>query len=329
MATSNGLGDYLRVRRERLRPEEVGLPAGSRRRVPGLRREEVALLAGISVEYYLRLEQGRDQRPSDQVVDSLARALRLDTDAETYLRELARPRRAGRRRATRPERVSASVQTLIDDWPTTPAVVHGRSMSTLAANPVAVALNPWFAPGTNTLRAAFLEPEMREFFRDWDAMTAKTVAYLRSVVAGVDDPRLVELIGELSLRSDRFRTLWARQDVRLKTSGVTLLRHPQVGDLDLHYEKLALPGAPGQMLVTYHAEPGSASYERLQLLAHLAEQPPHAAEGPADDRAGRAADGAGDRAEDGAEAAVEDTASSGWAAPTGDTASTGVSVTHR
>jgi transcriptional regulator with XRE-family HTH domain len=303
MATSNGLGDYLRVRRERVRPQQVGLPAGARRRVPGLRREEVALLAGISVEYYLRLEQGRDQHPSDQVVDSLARALLLDTDAETYLRGLARPQRPARRRATRPERVSASIQTLIDSWPATPAVVHGRYMTTLAANPVAVALSPYFAPGVNSLRAAFLEPEMREFFRDWDAMTAKTVAYLRSVVAGVDDPRLVELIGELSLGSDRFRTLWARQDVRLKTSGVTLLRHPQVGDLDLHYEKLALPGTPGQMLVTYHAEPGSASYERLQLLAHLAERPQDVVEG-----------GAG---------------SSGRSAETGDAASARVSVTLR
>lgn len=275
MATVSELGDYLRVRRERLRPEDVGLPAGTRRRVPGLRREEVALLAGISVEYYLRLEQGRDQHPSDQVLDSLTRALQLDADAETYLRTLARPQRpAARRTPVRPERVSPGVRSLIDNWTTTPAMVAGRYLTTLAANALAVALNPSFAPGVSTLRAAFLDPEMREFYRDWDAMTAKTVAYLRSVVAGVDDPRLLELIGELSVRSERFRTLWARQDVRLKTSGVTLLRHPQVGDLDLHYEKLALPEAPGQMLITYHAQPGTASYERLQLLAHLAERGP-------------------------------------------------------
>jgi hypothetical protein len=135
---------------------------------------------------------------------------------------------------------------------------------------MAVALNPFFAPGVNTLRAAFLEPSMRDFYRDWDAMTAKSVAYLRSVAGAAEDPRLAELIGELSLRSERFRTLWGRQDVRQKTSGLTLLRHPQVGALDLHYEKLALPSAPGQMLVTYHAEPGSPSYERLQLLAEPA-----------------------------------------------------------
>jgi transcriptional regulator with XRE-family HTH domain len=292
MATVSELGDYLRVRRERLRPEDVGLPAGSRRRVPGLRREEVALLAGISVEYYLRLEQGRDQHPSEQVLGSLARALRLDPDAETYLRTLARPRRpAPGRDPARSEGVSASVRSLIGNWTTTPATVSDRCLTTLAANPVATALSPYFAPGVDTLSAAFLEPEMRAFYRDWDAMTAKTVAYLRSMVAGVDDPRLGELIGELSLRSERFRTLWARQDVRLETSGVTLLRHPRVGDLDLHYEKLALPGAPGQMLITYHAQPGTASYERLQLLARLAARP-EPAEHP--EQAGRAeqADGA-------------------------------------
>ncbi|ETK33119.1 helix-turn-helix transcriptional regulator [Microbispora sp. ATCC PTA-5024] len=271
MATSSTLGDYLRVRRERLRPEDVGLPPGGRRRVPGLRREEVAFLAGISVEYYLRLEQGRDQNPSDQVLESIARALRLDGDAVAYLRELARPARPAARRPSRPERVSASVQSLIANWTTTPALVHGRYMTTLAANPLAVALSPFFAPGVNTLRAAFLEPEMRVFYRDWDEMTAKAVAYLRSVTGPLaGDPRFLELIGELSLGSDRFRTLWARHDVRQKTSGLTRLLHPQVGPLDLRYEKLALPGAPGQMLVTYHAEPGSASYERLHLLGHLA-----------------------------------------------------------
>jgi transcriptional regulator with XRE-family HTH domain len=266
----SNLGEYLKVRRERLQPEDVGLPSGSRRRVPGLRREEVALLAGISVEYYLRLEQGRDQHPSDQVLESLARALHLDNDAETYLKKLSNPAKPVRRRAARPEQVSAGVQSLIDSWPATPALVHGRYMTTLAANSMAVALSPYFAPGVNSLRAAFLEPEMREFYVDWDEMTAKVVAYLRSVIVpAMDDPRVLELIGELSLHSDRFRTLWAKQDVRQKTSGQTRLNHPQVGALDLHYEKLALPGAPGQMLITYHAEPGTPSHEKLALLSHL------------------------------------------------------------
>ncbi|WP_327289376.1 helix-turn-helix domain-containing protein [Streptomyces sp. NBC_01198] len=281
MATANRLGDYLRTRRERVQPADVGLPEGGRRRVPGLRREEVALLAGISVEYYLRLEQGRDQHPSPPVLAGIARALQLDTDAERYLTELA-AMPAARRRPARPERVSPEVRTLIDNWTSTPALVHGRYMTTLAANPLAVALNPFFAPGVNTLRAAFLEPAMRDLYRDWDAMTAKAVAYLRSIIGAADDPRLAELIGELSLRSDRFRTLWGRQDVRRRTSGLTLLQHPQVGPLDLHYEKLALPSAPGQMLITYHAEPGSPSYERLQLLAHLTPaQGPGATSSPA------------------------------------------------
>jgi transcriptional regulator with XRE-family HTH domain len=271
----SNLGEYLRVRRERLRPEDVGLPGGSRRRVPGLRREEVALLAGISVEYYLRLEQGRDQHPSDQVVSSLARALQLDADAESYLKKLAEPARQARRRAPKAEKVGAGVLSLIDSWPTTPALVQGRYLTTLAANPLAVALSPYFTPGVNSLRAAFLEPEMRELYRDWEGMTAKAVAYLRSVIAGsLDDPRLLELIGELSVHSERFRMLWARQDVRLKTSGLTQLNHPQVGALDLQYEKLALPGTGGQMLITYHAASGTPSHEKLELLAHLAAEQP-------------------------------------------------------
>ena len=270
MAVTSTLGEYLRARRELVRPGEVGLPEGERRRVPGLRREEVALLAGISTEYYLRLEQGRDQHPSDQVLDCIAKALRLDAEASAYLHDLAHPAPPKRRRPARPERVGDSVRNLIGNWTTTPAYVHGRSGDVLAANPLAVALSPHYAPGSNTLRAAFLEPEMRVFYRDWDEMTAKAVPYLRSVVgAAVDDPRLVNLIGELSLGSERFRTLWARHDVRHKTSGLTRLLHPQVGPLDLRYEKLALSGA-GQMLITYHADPGSESEQRLHLLATLA-----------------------------------------------------------
>jgi hypothetical protein len=208
-------------------------------------------------------------------VSSLARALQLDADAESYLKKLAEPARPARRRAPKPEKVGAGVLSLIDSWPTTPALVQGRYLTTLAANPLAVALSPYFAPGVNSLRAAFLEPEMRELYRDWEGMTAKAVAYLRSVIAdSLDDPRLLELIGELSVHSERFRMLWARQDVRLKTSGLTQLNHPQVGALDLQYEKLALPGTGGQMLITYHTVPGTPSHEKLELLAHLAAEQP-------------------------------------------------------
>ena len=273
MATRTALGDFLRARRERLRPQDVGLPPGARRRVPGLRREKVALLAGISVEYYLRLEQGRDRHPSDQVLDSIARALRLGRDARLHLRELARPADAAGREAPGSEQVGAGIRTLMDTWTATPALVHGRHLTTLAANPMAVALSPFFAPGVNTLRAAFLEPEMRAFYRDWDEMTAKAVAYLRSLAGSrAADPPLAGLIDELARDSERFRALWARQDVRRRTSGTTRLLHPRVGPLELRYEKLALPGAPGQMLVTYHAEPGSRSEDRLRLLERPADR---------------------------------------------------------
>ena len=179
MATAGKLGDYLRARREQVHPGDVGLPPGARRRVPGLRREEVALLAGISADYYLRLEQGRDRHPSGQVLDSIARALRLDIDAKRYLHDLARPVSQAKRRPNRPGRVSAGVQSLIASWTGTAALVHGRTMLTLAANPLATALCPYYVPGVNSLRAAFLEPEMRELFVGWEDVTAKTVAYLR------------------------------------------------------------------------------------------------------------------------------------------------------
>lgn len=267
------LGDYLRARRELVQPGDAGLPDTGHRRVPGLRREEVALLAGISAEYYERLETGRGRHPSGQVLDSIARALQLDDEAAVYMHALAAPATRRRRVARHPERVSPGVQQLIDGWDTTPAYVHGRYLDVLAANRLAVALSPFNAPGTNALLAAFLEPEMREFHQDWEQMTARVVPYLRSL-AGPDvaDPRLIQLVGELSVRNDRFRTLWARHDVRHKTSGTSRLLHPQVGPLELLYQKLALPGTEGQMLLTYRAEPGTASHERLLLLAGLAQQ---------------------------------------------------------
>lgn len=266
--STNTLGDFLRSRREHLRPPEVGLSDGARRRVPGLRREEVAMLAGISAEYYLRLEQGRDQHPSDQVLDNIATALRLDADAASYLHSLAHPVSA-KRRPQRSEHVSESVQELIDGWPVTAAYVTGRTVEVLAANSLAVALSSWFAPGAITLRGIFLDPEMAVFYRDWDEVTAKTVAYLRSIIGpDADEPKLVSLIGELSLGSDRFRTLWARHDVKQKPSGLTRLMHPLVGPLDLLHEKMELPGT-GQVIISYHASPGSDSEQRLQLLGSL------------------------------------------------------------
>jgi transcriptional regulator with XRE-family HTH domain len=269
-ANSNALGTYLRARREQARPEAAGVPDQRNRRVPGLRREEVAFLAGVSSDYYVRLEQGRDKNPSDQVLLSIARALQLDEDATAYLLQLARPATRRRKRARKPEKVSDSIRELIEGWPLTPAYVHGRYMDVLAANPLATGLSPFLVPGRNAILDAFTEPEMRELHQDWEEMTARVVPYLRSVAGpDVDDPRLVELVGELSLRSDRFRTLWARQDVRHKSTGISLFTHPQVGRLELRYEKLLIPATDMQTLVTYHAQPGSESQESLRLLAAI------------------------------------------------------------
>lgn len=269
-SSGNRLGDYLRARRELVKPEEVGLPSGGRRRVPGLRREELAMLAGISGDYYLRLEQGRDQRPSTQVLDALARALRLDADATAYLHQLAGPR-SRRRTPARPERVPATITQLIDGWTTTPAYVQNKFTDILAVNRLAQALSPNYSPGVNLLRAAFLDPADRQLRRDWEQATEEGVATLRGLVGpDVDNPRLIDLVGELSVRSERFRQLWARHDVQPKRGRVSRLDHPQVGPLELYGEKLSIAGDDNLMLVVFQASHGSRSAESLALLASLA-----------------------------------------------------------
>ena len=239
-AMPDSLGEFL-LRREQLSPDRAGVPGGGRRRVPGLRREEVALLAGVSVEYYLRLEQGRDLHPSDQVLDSIATALQLGDEAAAYLHRLAhpapRPRRRNRQQPARP-----ALQRLLDNWPLTPAYAAGTSGRVAAANRLAVALCPFFAVGSSPLRAAFLEPGMRDLYPDWDDATAKAVSGLRAMLTlDTADPELLETIGELSIASDRFRTLWARRDVRARTTGLTRMNHPLAGPLELDYEKMILP----------------------------------------------------------------------------------------
>lgn len=268
MSTGNALGEFLRARRELVRPEDVGLRAAGIRRVPGLRREEVAMLAGISADYYLRLEQGRDRTPSAQVLDSLADVLHLDEDAAAHLRELARPR-SRRRPRPRAERVPASILQLVQTL-TLPAFVQNKYMDVLAANPLAVALSPHLAPGTNRLRSLFTDPEAQRLHPDWEQGTAEVVAQLRAVI-GVDteDPRLAELIGELSLRSERFRRLWGRHDIGRRRSATTRLIHAQVGELTLHRDKLAVTGTDNLVVVIYHAAPGSSSAEGLALLGSL------------------------------------------------------------
>jgi transcriptional regulator with XRE-family HTH domain len=272
VARGNLIGEYLRARRELVRPEDVGLPAlDGRRRVPGLRRSEVALLAGVSTDYYVRLEQGRDQHPSEQVLGALARALQLDEDAGAHLRRLARPPTPRRRKSPRPERVPAGIVRLIESWGQTPAVVEGRYTDVLAANSLAIALAPYYVVGTNLVRATFLDPRVRDMYLDWEAITESAVAGLRALVGrDVDDPRLNELVGELSIRSERFRKLWARHDARPRRSGTARLDHPQVGPLELSYEKLPIPDTDRQTLAVYHAAPGSPTAQALALLASAA-----------------------------------------------------------
>jgi transcriptional regulator with XRE-family HTH domain len=269
------LATFLRARRDLLKPADVGLVEGERRRVVGLRREEVAMLAGISAEYYLRLEQGRERQPSDQVLEGLAGALQLNDDAAEYMRNLARPAPRRRRRgAPSAEKVDPGLQTLIDNWHLTPAYIQGRHMTILAANPMARALLPYFAPGLNQLRSVFMEPELRTWVRNWDEVTEILVSWLRFNIAeeSSNDPELQSLIGELSIASQRFRTLWARQDVKQKTSGPAVFDHPQVGLLELRYRTFVLSESK-QALATYYAEPGTPSEERLRLLSSLVGPP--------------------------------------------------------
>jgi transcriptional regulator with XRE-family HTH domain len=269
VSATNAIGEYLRARRELVRPQDAGLRDFGRRRTPGLRREEVAMLAGVSADYYLRLEQGRDQHPSPQVLDALARALQLDEGATAHLHRLAAPRAQRRsRRTTKPERVPETIEHLIMSWSTTPAYVFGRYLDVLAANPLATAIAPWFAVGENLVKGAFLDPRRRELKPDWERTLASTVAALRANAGHeVDDPRLTELVGELSLRSEPFRQLWARHDVRPKGSGTSTIEHPLVGRLELNYTKLPIPDTDRQTLSIYHATPGSPSAQSLALLA--------------------------------------------------------------
>src|SRR5450755_4413804 len=264
------LGDYLRARRELVHPDTVGLPAGGMRRVAGLRREEVAMLAGISSDYYLRLEQGRDRNPSTGVLEVLARVLRLDQAATDYLLSLAAPRPRHRRRRPKRDTVPAIIRQLLDVL-SLPAFVEGRYFDVLAANGLARALSPNLQEGQNRLHAVFLDPAEQALYPDWDQATARMVAGFReSVGTDADDPRFVQLVGELSLSSERFRRLWARHDVQSREGMPARIHHPQVGDLTLSREKLAIGGAEGQLLAVYHAQPGTSSAEKLGLLASLA-----------------------------------------------------------
>ncbi|MGW2562510.1 helix-turn-helix transcriptional regulator [Streptomyces sp. NPDC001514] len=268
------LSEFLHTRRARLKPEDVGLPSfGRHRRVPGLRREELAQLAGVSVAYYTRLEQGHGQNVSIEVLDSIARALRLSDTERDHLVHLAKPNQKKKKRAARTaQKVRPQLQMLIDAMDGVPAFLIGRRMDILGWNRMARALLGDFAgmapEERNMARLVFLDPGARDLYVDWDGKAVEVVSVLR-LCAGCfpDDPQLAALIGELSVKSDEFRTLWAAHTVLEKGHGTKRLRHPLVGELTLSYETLRLPDDDDLSLVTYHAEPGTASAESLGLLA--------------------------------------------------------------
>lgn len=267
------LSEFLRTRRARLQPEDVGLPDyGGRRRVPGLRREELAQLAGVSVAYYTRLEQGHGHNVSTHVLDAISTALRL-TDAErNHLTHLTKPKRRARRAPPRPQRVRPGLQQMLDAMDAMPAYVVGRRMDMLAWNRLACTVLTDFTAlpphERNMAWLVFLDPHSRELYAAWEEKAADVVAFLRmDAGAHPDDEQLTALIGELSVKSEHFRQLWAAHNVKEKSYGTKELHHPLVGPLDLAYESLRLPGDQSQDLVVYHAEPGSPSAEALRLLA--------------------------------------------------------------
>ncbi|MEW2259683.1 helix-turn-helix transcriptional regulator [Streptomyces sp. NPDC047869] len=265
---------FLRSRRDKITPEQAGLPVYGQRRVPGLRRGEVAMLAGVSVEYYTRLERGNLKGVSDSVLDALAQALRLDDTERMHLYDLARaagpaPRAQAKRRESRPV-VRPSVTRIIEGMPHLPAFVKNERLDNLATNALGRAL---FAPmyadpttGANSARFAFLSPAARPFYTDWERVTHESVGVLR-VAAGKNpyDKELSNLIGELCTRSDIFRTMWGSHDVHVFREGTKRLRHPVVGDLELDHESMQLED--GLSVVVYSAPPNSAAEDALKLLA--------------------------------------------------------------
>jgi transcriptional regulator with XRE-family HTH domain len=274
MDIKDGIREFLASRRAKVTPEQAGLAVyGTNRRVSGLRREEVAVLAGISVEYYTRLERGNTRGVSDDVLEGIAQALQLDEAERAHLFHLVRAATttsAPRRRPTQ-ERVRPITQQILDSI-AAPAYVRNERLDILAANRLGEALySPVydFPPRpVNTARFLFLDPKASEFFIDWDTVAHDAVAVLRAA-AGRDpyDKRLTDLIGELSTRSDEFRVRWAAQNVKFHRTGTKRLHHPVVGEVTLNFEALELAADPGQRLNIYAAEPGSPSHDALNLLA--------------------------------------------------------------
>jgi transcriptional regulator with XRE-family HTH domain len=284
------ISEFLASRRARISPQSVGLPvAGRKRRVPGLRREEVAALAGLSVDYYIRLERGAIVSASDSVLQAVARALKLDPAEQAHLADLARagrPSAAARPRRTPPAAIAPQLQTVLDALVGVPALVRSPTLDLIATNSLARALYSelYSDPRTdaqtkartppNVARFTFLDPRARQFWPDWEHVADDLVAHLRAAADPLDRA-LPDLVGELSTRSDAFRELWARHDVRAHARGVKHFRHPVVGPLTLHYDHLQLTAEPGLTMITYTAEPGTTSHDNLALLASWAASQDH------------------------------------------------------
>ncbi|ELP70936.1 helix-turn-helix transcriptional regulator [Streptomyces turgidiscabies] len=276
------IGEFLRTRRERITPEQAGLPPSlTRRRVPGLRREEVALLAGVSPDYYQRLEQGRTAKVSDQVLDAVAQALSLSDVESEHLRNLARPRRAdAEARATRrPSRAvpDEPLVRLLEAMGDAPALLLDARLDIVAANAAAEAVFgvSGMPQPRNAARELFLHPDARARYSNWEAIAAETVAQLRLLTGRrPDDAKLAALVGELAIRSEPFRQLWATGDVREKRLGVVRIVHPVVGTLEFDYHVLTVPARPDRSLLTYLPQPGSPTAEALgMLLSWVADRP--------------------------------------------------------
>jgi transcriptional regulator with XRE-family HTH domain len=265
----NELGDYLRARRAALTPADVDLLSTGQRRVAGLRREEAALLAGLSVDYYTRLEQGRERRPSPQVVDALAAALRLAQDARHHLFRLAAltPREHG----SVSTNVDPALLQLMSMWPHNPAVVYSRAYDVLATNAIADAMFGRWPHSKNLMHVVFTDPEARSFYADWAAVARDAVAGFRlGYGQAPGDPRIRQVLTELLRDSPEFAELWGHHDARGKSAQSKRFRHPDVGAMTLTMQTFDVRSSPGQELVVYHAEAGSSSAEALALLGSLA-----------------------------------------------------------
>jgi transcriptional regulator with XRE-family HTH domain len=277
---TNDIAEFLTSRRAKITPQQAGLPTYGNRRVPGLRREEVASLAGVSIDYYKRLERGHVSGVSDSVLEALARALQLDDAERHHLFDLARaanPAAAPRRRRPVPQRVRPAVQRILDTMGT-PALVRNARVDYLAANRLGRAL---YAPlfesreqPANSARFTFVDPAGVDFYPDWERVADDLVAHLRSEAGSHPyDRGLSDLVGELSTRSAEFRTRWAAHNVRFHRTGAKRIHHPVVGELHLSYETMELSADAGLNLTVYTAEAGSASQQALDLLASWAATP--------------------------------------------------------